>query len=101
MRSSLTAHFNNTSTSGTLVVVSVFLRQVNKGRHSSCYVVPYLSRDDVVRFLLLLAHHGFESTLRRIMLRYWWPLIRGDVSAFVRVCEVNDQDRFSNPNPRR
>ena len=62
--------------------------------------MPPLLRDDVVRSLHLPAHHGFESTLRRITQRFWWPRIRGDVSAFVRACEVGDRDRCSNPNPR-
>ena len=43
----------------TLVVESGLLGHVNKGRHSSCIVVPPLLRDDVVRFLHLTAHHGY------------------------------------------
>ena len=62
------------------------LRHENDGRHSSCIVVSPLLRDDVVRYFHLLAHHGFESTLRRITQSFWWPRIRGDVSAFVRAC---------------
>ena len=84
----------------TLVVESGLLRHVSEGRHSSCIVVPPLLRDDVVRSLHVPAHHGFESTLRRITQRFWWPRICGDVSAFVRACEVCDRDRCSNPNPR-
>ena len=84
----------------TLVVESGLLRHVNEGRHSSCIVVPPPLRDDVVRSLHLPAHHGFESTLRRITQRFWWPRIRGDVSSFVRACAVCDRDRCSNPNPR-
>ena len=68
----------------TRVVENGLLPHVNEGRHSSCIVVPPLLRDDVVRSLHLLAHHGFESTLRRITQRFWWPRIRGEVSAFVR-----------------
>ena len=59
-----------------------------------------LLRDDVVRSLHYPAHHGFESTLRRILQRFWWPRIRGDVSTFVRACEVCDRDRCSNPHLR-
>ena len=84
----------------TLVVKSGILRHVNKGRYSSCIVVPPPLRDDVVRSFHLPAHHGFKSTLRRITQRFWWPHICGDVSAFVRACEVCDRDRCSNPIPR-
>ena len=63
----------------TLVVESGLLQHVNEGRHSSGIVVPLLLRDDVVRSLHLPAHHGFESTLRRITQRFWWPRICGDV----------------------
>ena len=84
----------------TLVVESGMLRHVNKGCHTSRIVVPPLLHDDVVRSLHLPAHHGFESTLRRITQRFWWLRIRGDVSAFVRACDVCDRDRCLNPNPR-
>ena len=73
---------------------------MNESRHSSCIVVSPLLRDDVLRFLHLPAHHGFESTLRRITQRFWWPRIRGDVSPIVRECEVCDRNRCSNPNHR-
>ena len=61
--------------------------------------MPPLLRDDVVCFIHLPPQHGFESTLRRITQRFWWPRLRGDVSAFVRACKVCDLDRCSNPNP--
>ena len=46
------------------------------------------------------AHHGYEATLRRIAQRFWWPHVRGDVSVFVKACEVCDRDCNSNPLPR-
>ena len=84
----------------TFVVESGLLRHMNEGRHSSCIVVQPILRDDVVRFFYLPAHHGFKSTLRRITQRFWWSRIRGDLSTFVRACEVCDRDRCSNPNSR-
>ena len=82
------------------LVENGMLRHVNEGRHLSCIVVPPLLRDDVMRSLHLPAHLGFESTLRRITQHFWWPRIRGDVSTFVRACDVCDRYRCSNPNPR-
>ena len=43
------------------------------------------------------ANHGYEATLRRIAQRFWWPRVRGDVSAFAKACEVCDRDRNANP----
>ena len=83
-----------------LVVENGLLRHVNDNRHSSCIVVPPNLREDVVRSLHQPAHHGFESTLRRVAQRFWWPRVRGDVNTYVRICEVCDRDRNSNPNPR-
>ena len=67
----------------TLVVESGLLRHVNESRHSTYIIVPAPLRDDVVRSLHLTAQHGFEITLHRITQRFWWPRIRGDVSAFI------------------
>ena len=37
--------------------------------------------------------------MRRVAQRYWWPHVHGDISAFVRGCEVCDQQRNHYPNP--
>ena len=47
---------------------------------------------------LAICRHTMASSQHYAAL--WWPRIRGDVSAFVRACEVFDRDRCSNPNPR-
>ena len=41
-------------------------------------------------------HHGYESSLRKIAQRFWWPRVRADMSAFVKDCKVCDRDRSSN-----
>ncbi len=61
--------------------------------------MPPNLRENVARALHLPAHHSFENTLRRVAQRFWWPHVRGDISAFVRGCEVCDRDRNPNPNP--
>ena len=76
------------------------LRHVNEGRHSSCIVVSPLLRDYVVRSQHLPAYHRFDSTLRRITQRLYWPRNLGDVSVLVHACKVCDRDRCSNPNTR-
>ena len=38
--------------------------------------------------------------MRHVAQRVWWPRVRGDVSTYVRNCEVCDCNRNSNPNPR-
>ena len=61
--------------------------------------MPPPQRDDVVSFLHNPAHHGFESTLRRITMRFWWPRIRGDVC----ICSSVQSLRLNlclNPNYR-
>ena len=83
-----------------LVVENGLLRHVNGNRHSSCIAVPPNLREGVVSALHLPAYHGFESTLRRVAQRVWWPRVRGHVSTYVRNCEVYDHDKNSNPNPR-
>ena len=45
-------------------------------------------------------HYGFKAVLRRIAQRFWWPLVRVDVSAFVKTCEVCDRNRTMNPAAR-
>ena len=62
--------------------------------------MPAVLREDIFRALHEPAHHGYEATLRRIEQRFWWPRVRGDVSAFAKSCEVCDRDRNSNPLPR-
>ena len=66
---------------------------------STRIVVPPTLREAVFRALHEPAHHGYEATVRRISQRYWWPRVRGDVSAFVSACEVCDRDRVANPAP--
>ena len=83
-----------------LIVENGLLRHVNGSRHSSCVAVFLNLRKGVVSALHLPAHHGFKSTLRRVAQRFWWPRVRGDVSTYVRNCDVCDGDRNSNPNPR-
>ena len=56
-------------------------------------------REEVFHALHEPAHHGYEATLRSIVQRFWWPHVRGDVSAFVKACEVCDRDRNANPSP--
>ena len=82
-----------------LVVENGLLRHVNGNRHSSCIAVPPNLRKNVASALHLLAHHGFDSTLSSVAQRFWWPHVRGDISAFVRGCEVCDRNSNSNPNP--
>ena len=62
--------------------------------------MPPNLREGVVSSLHLPAHHGFESTLRRVIQRFWWPRVRIDVFTYVRNCEVCDRDKNSNRNPR-
>ena len=61
--------------------------------------MPPNLREGVVSALHLPAHHGFESILRRVAQRFWWPSVRGDVSTYLRNCEVCDRDKNSNPSP--
>ena len=83
-----------------LIVENGLLRQVNGNRHSLCVAVPPNLREGVGSALHLPAHHGLESTLRRVAQRFWWPRVRSDVSTYVRNCKVCDRDKNSNPNPR-
>ena len=53
-----------------------------------------------MRSLHCPAHHGYGNTLSKVSQRFWWPRVRGDVSAFINNCEVCDRDRFANPSPR-
>ena len=83
-----------------LTVESGLLRHCPEGRNYSRIVVPPTLRTDVMRSLHVPAHHGYENTLRRIAQRFRWPRVRGDVSVFIRNCDVCDRDRNSNPNLR-
>ena len=57
-------------------------------------------RDNVVSAQHLPGYHGFESNVRRVAQRFWWPRVRGDVFTYVLICEVCDGDKNSNSNPR-
>ena len=83
-----------------LVGEDALLKHFNERAISSRIVVPAALRDEVFRALHEPAHHGYEATLRRIAQRFWWPRVCGDVSSFVKACEVCDRDRSSNPLPR-
>ena len=83
-----------------LEVKSEFLKHTNDRTISTRVVVPSRLRDEVIRSLHLPAHYGYESTLRRISQRFWWPRVLADVSAFVKNCEVCDRNRCANPPPR-
>ena len=54
----------------------------------------------MIRTLHVPAHNGYEAALRRIAQRFWWPRVCGNVSAFVKACEVCDRNRNFNPLPR-
>ena len=82
------------------VIENALLKYCNERAISTRIVVPAALREDVFRALHEPAHHGYEATLRRIAKRFWWPRVRGDVSAFAKACEVCDRDRNSNPLPR-
>ena len=83
-----------------LEMESGLLHHTNDRSLAARVVVPARRREEVIRSLHLPAHHGYESTLRRISQRFWWPRVRGDVSAFVKNCEACDRDRGTNPSPR-
>ena len=83
-----------------LVVESGLLKHCNERAVSTRVVVLPRLREEVFRSLHCPAHHGYESTLRRIAQRFWWPRVRADVAAFVKDCKVCDRDRPSNPSPR-
>ena len=83
-----------------LVVEDALLNHCNERAISTRIVVPAALREEVFRALHEPAHHGYEATLRCIAQRFWWPHLRGCVSAFVKACEVCDRDRNSNPLPR-
>ena len=83
-----------------LVMEDELLKHCNEQAVSTRIVVPALLREDVFRALHEPAHHWYESTLRTIAQRFWWPRVRADVSAFVKACEVCDRDRVAKPSPR-
>ena len=66
-----------------LVIEDALFKHCNVRAISTCIVVPAALRDKVFLTLHEPAHHGYEATLRRISQRFWWPRVRGDVSAFV------------------
>ena len=83
-----------------LVLDDGLLKHCNERSVSTRIVVPPRLRVEVMRMLHAPAHHGYENTVRRVTQRFWWPRVRGDISAFVKNCEVCDRDRFANPSPR-
>ena len=83
-----------------LVVKDALLKHCNERAISTRIVVPAVLREEVFRGLHEPAHHGYQTTLRRIAQRFWWPHVRADVSAFVKAYEVCDRDRNAKPSPR-
>ena len=83
-----------------LVVESGLLKHTNKRALSTRIVVPTRLRKEVFWSLHNPAHHGYESAVRRISQRFWWPRVRADVSPFIKACEVCDRDRNANLSPR-
>ena len=79
------------------VIDNALLKHCNERAISTRIVVLVILREDVFCALHEPAHHGYEATLRRFAQPFWWPRIRGDVSAFVKSCEVCERDRNSNP----
>ena len=82
-----------------LVVEDELLKHCNERAITTHIVVPAAFREEVFRALHKPAHNSYEATLLRIAQRFWWPHVRGDVSAFVKACEVCDRDRNENPSP--
>ena len=83
-----------------LVVEDALLKHFNERAISTRIVVPAVLREEVFHALHEPAHYGYEATFRRIVQRFWWPHLRGCISACVKACEVCDRDRNSNPLPR-
>ena len=83
-----------------LVIEDALLKHCNKRAISTRIVVPAAIREEVFCILHEPSHHGYVATLRRSAQRFWWPRVRGDVSAFAKACEVGDRDRNSIPLPR-
>ena len=83
-----------------LVITDALLKHCNYRVISTRVVVPPARREDVFRALHEPADYSYDATLRRIAQRFWWPRVRGDVSAFGKACEVCDRDRNANPLPR-
>ena len=83
-----------------LVIEDALLNHCNERGISTGVFVPAALCENVFRALHELTHHGYDATLRCIAQRFWWPRVRGDVSAFTKACEVCDRDRNANPLPR-
>ena len=83
-----------------LVIEDALLKHCNERAISTRIVVFATLCEEVFRALHEPAHHGYDATLRRIAQRFWWPRVLGDVSAFMKACEVCDCDRNSNQLPR-
>ena len=83
-----------------LIVKDDLLKHCNERAGSTRIVVPAALREQVVSSLHEPGHHGCEASLRRIPQRDWWPLVRADVSAFVKICEVCGRVRSSNLEAR-
>ena len=63
----------------------------NERAISTRIIVPAALRKEMYCALHEHAYHGYEATLRRIMQRFWWPHVRGGVSAFVKACKIYDR----------
>ena len=83
-----------------LLVDGALLKHCNESAISTSIVVSAALREEVFRVKHQPAHYGYEATLRRIAQRFWWPHVCGDVSAFVRACEMCDGDQNANSSPR-
>ena len=83
-----------------LVIENALLKHCNDRAVSTRIVIPVIFRKEVFRALHEPAHQGYEAPQRRIAQRFWWPRVRGDVSAFAKSCEVCDRDCNSNSIPR-
>ena len=76
------------------------VKRCNERAVSKQIVVLAMFRDEVFCSLHDPVHHRYKATIRQISQRFWWPLVRADVSAFVKACEACDRDRVANPSPR-
>ena len=73
-----------------LIIKAALLKHCKERANSTRIVVPAALREEVFHALHEPAHYGYEATLSRIAQRFWWPRVRGDVSAFVKACKVCD-----------
>ena len=82
------------------IIEEDLLKHCNERAVSTRIVVPAALREQVFRSLHEPGHHGYKASLGTIAQRFWRTLVRADVSAYAKACEVCDRDRRSNPAAR-